>query len=271
METVIAENARHRFLTHGVLHYPGLLEKGKLEALRESCENALERYLDDPQHPDEGNVSAMRNLTDPRWHKSSPEGLQVILETIADPDVLKPIEEVFGERAMLRSTTLLFNPNDYSRVGMWHRDTQYKVSGEDELKQVLSRQPVDATHIQIALQDSDDLEYVPYSPGRYDTEEEYYFRVADGGIHAQEAGLSGSERIRVKAGDGLIFNPHGLHRGRYFTDIARRIFMVTYTPVSTPIFDRFSEQPWMNQPGYTDGLSERALQMVEEFNRTYST
>ena len=44
-------------------------------------------------------------------------------------------------------------------------------------------------------------------------------------------------RAKLGAGDALLFNSWGFHRGRYHADKPRRTLMWTFTPADMPTFD----------------------------------
>jgi hypothetical protein len=121
--------------------------------------------------------------------------------------------------------------------------------------------------LQIALVDN--VEYVPFSAGRYDSPEEYYFRCADDRAHSREAGMPNVMRLCLRAGDAVIFEPNGLHRGRYLQDNPRRTLMISYTPRGRVLDMPLSRHPWMLEPGYFEGLSKRTTVYFEEFVEAY--
>ena len=110
---------------------------------------------------------------------------------------------------------------------------------------------------------------MPFSAKRYDSPQEYYIRCADDRSHNREDGMPNAMRIHQRPGDAIIFNPAGLHRGRYYADSPRRTLLLTYTAQNTKILDNFSRQPWMLEPGYLDGLSSRTRAYFEDFIEAY--
>ena len=93
--------------------------------------------------------------------------------------------------------------------------------------------------------ETSDNEYVPGSHLRWDTEDEYRIRLADGQANSRANDMPGAIRIQQRPGDALAFEALGLHRGRYHTDKRRRTLMLTYTSDRERIFDYFSDQPWI--------------------------
>jgi hypothetical protein len=265
------KSAGQTFQEEGVLLYPQLLAGEELARLREACEFVLEQQFDDidRNRPKAKNTKSMAHLNDSRWHRETREHWKVIMETVADPRLLGPVEQIFGGRSLFRSTQLFFNPRFESSEGDWHRDNQFLLPDEDAVRAQLQEMKMPGLQLQLALIDNSDVEYVPFSAGRYDSPEEYYYRCADGRSHKQEAGMPNAMRIHQRAGDALIFNPFGLHRGRYHVDKPRRTFMATYTPADQIVNDSWSQQTWMSAPGHLDGLSKRAAAYFEEFIETY--
>ena len=87
----------------------------------------------------------------------------------------------------------------------------------------------DGIQLQIALVETSDVEYVPGSHRRWDTDEEYRIRLADGQANSRSNAMPGAVRVHQRPGDAVAFEALGLHRGRYHTDKRRRTFMLTYT------------------------------------------
>ena len=161
------------------------------------------------------------------------------------------------------------NPRFQSSEGNWHRDTQFVVPDENAVRERLAAHAIDGLQMQIALVDTEDIEYVPFSPGRYDSPEEYHYRVADNHTHSGDEGMPNAMRIHQRPGDAVVFNANGLHRGRYYVENPRRTLMFTYTPASKPVCDDFSNTPWMLDPSYLDGLSYRARAYYQSYIDTY--
>ena len=266
------------FNDEGILFYPRLFEGEELERLRDACEGILEHYYANAraQNPGGGeNAISMRHLNDPQYTPDHPEDWRLIMETIADPRCLGPVEQIFRGESLFRTTSLFFNPRSDSFEGNWHRDHQFVLTDEDAVKAYFAAKQKDGPttfegiQLQIALVDNEDIEYVPFSPGRYDSPEEYYYRCADDRVHNTEPGMPNAMRIHQRAGDAVIFNPAGLHRGRYHIDKARRTLMLTYTPRQNPYNDYFSHQPWMLADGHLDAVSPRCRVYFQDFIDVY--
>ena len=95
-------------------------------------------------------------------------------------------------------------------------------------------------------------------------------RMADDKAYAKDGNMPRAVRIALNPGDGVAFNPFGLHRGRYHADKKRRTLMLSYRARSLPLYDYFSDQPWCESPGYLDDLTPEAAQFWREFVEDYS-
>lgn len=262
----------------GILFYPRIFEGEELARLRDASEYVLKQFQTEVAQKsaeDARQFASMRHLNDTRWHQEHREHWKVIMETIADPRCLGPVEQIFRGKSLFRTTSLFYNPLDDMREGDWHRDVQFVLPNEEAVQQYFQEKSqgkemsMEGIQFQIALVDNDDIEYVPFSAGRYDSPQEYYFRCADNRSHNQEAGMSNAMRVQQRAGDAIIFNASGLHRGRYYANNPRRTLMLTYTPRHLPVSDYFSYQPWMLEPNHLDGLSPRARVYFEDFISVY--
>ena len=193
------------------------------------------------------------------------------MDAVADPGVLEVCRSILGEEVLFRCTSLFMNPLESGKDGNWHRDSQFHHPDE-----AVEREHIEAggdaghaVQLQVALVPSADVEVVPRSHKRWDLPPEYAIRRADEGRNSQSNDMPGAVRVELEAGDGLAFNPFGLHRGRYHTDKLRRTLMLTYTRSSTPWYDYFSKQPWFLEEGYLDGLSDETKGFFAEFEAAY--
>ncbi len=163
------------------------------------------------------------------------------------------------------------NPESNSQNGNWHRDSQFHHPDEEE-----ERQAIDAggdlgrsVQLQVALVPSDDVEVVPGSHRRWDTDAEYAIRRADEQRNNRSNAMPGALRVALAPGDAVAFNPLALHRGRYHTDKRRRTLMLTYTSSMHPRFDYFSDQPWFDTAGYLAELDLHTCAFFEQFVNRY--
>ncbi|HMN27736.1 MAG TPA: phytanoyl-CoA dioxygenase family protein [Caldilineaceae bacterium] len=179
------------------------------------------------------------------------------MEAIADPQVLAVARTILDDEPLFRCTSLFFDPLEGGKDGNWHRDSQFGTPDDTKEQAILAKlsSAGDSIQMQIALVPSDDVEYVPGSHLRWDLPAEYAIRKADGGKHNRSNEMPGALRLALAPGDAALFNPYGLHRGRYHTGRLRRTLMLTYTKSSAPYADYFSNQPWFLEPGYLDDLT----------------
>ena len=126
--------------------------------------------------------------------------------------------------------------------------------------------------------ETSDVEYVPGSHLRWDTDEEYRIRLADGQANSRSNAMPDAVRIHQHPGDAVAFEALGLHRGRYHTDKRRRTFMLTYTSDRDYLFDYFSDQPWIlssplmaELPDATRAFFQRFIGMYGNDLRTNSS
>ncbi|MBA2481804.1 MAG: phytanoyl-CoA dioxygenase family protein [Planctomycetes bacterium] len=220
-----------------------------------------------PSPPD---APVLFHCNHPEYFADDRSRLAEVLSAGSAERVLDVPRRLFGEEPLFRSFSLWFSPERVSTDGHWHRDTQFLFPQEAEER---ARFPgfIDSdfggssAQFQIALVASDDVEYVPGSHGRWDTPAENAIRRADGAKHWRSNAMPGAVRVALEAGDGVIFNPMGLHRGRYHVDKLRRTFMATLTKTSAPLQDHFVRQPWFLDPGYLDGVPPAQRAFYERF------
>jgi ectoine hydroxylase-related dioxygenase (phytanoyl-CoA dioxygenase family) len=193
------------------------------------------------------------------------------MDAVADRKILDVARTILGEEPLFRCTSFFFNPLAGGKDGNWHGDSQFGAPDDAKEQAVIAQLARSGASIQlqIALVPSEDVEYVPGSHLRWDTPEEYQIRKADGGVHNRANHMPGAVRLALDAGDAALFNPYGLHRGRYHTEPLRRTLMFTYTKTSAPHYDYFSAQPWFLDPGYLDGLKPETRAFFEPFVATY--
>jgi ectoine hydroxylase-related dioxygenase (phytanoyl-CoA dioxygenase family) len=266
--TIQGTDVRDRFHGQGYAVLPSLLDAETVAVLLDAGERVRAAYLEGIDH----DADHVRHLNDPRWYGDDAAPWVAVMEAMADPRLLDPLAEVLGEPAMFRTTTFWFNPR-VARLGNWHRDQQFLQPTEVDVRRYfeargalpVNERRVTALQLQVALVPSDDIEYVPGSSVRYDTETELAVRRGPDPC----ADIPGAMRVHLEPGDGVVFDPDGLHRGRYLTDPPRRTFMLTVTAASVPLADEFTQQPWMRAHPWFELLSPRARRVVAEFCAAY--
>lgn len=268
---------RQQWLKLGYVVVPQLIAPARAEHLRMISDNIYAQWREcDPQTGRPGekpDATVLRHLNHPAYFAQHPEWRIDVLEAAADLNVLAVAEQIFGEPAMFRCTSLFFNPSGIHLDGNWHRDAQFMTKGDEEERQMVlnAGDGGDGMQLQIALLPSEDIEVVPASHLRWDTPEEYAIRKADNCAHNRSNDMPGALRVVQSAGDAVLFNAMCIHRGRYHNDKLRRTLMLTYTRQSAPCFDHFSNQPWFLDAGCLDGLSEHAQAFYRRFIAQYET
>lgn len=271
----MAESIREQWETQGYLVIRGIYDPGRAERLLSICEQILDRWrVHNPENDTPGggpDTVVMRHLNHPGYFKDHPWWRIEMLEAAADARVLDVARAIFDEEPLFRCTSFFFNPLEGGRDGNWHRDSQFSTPDEEKEKALIEERSKSTAGIQmqIALWPSDDVEYVPGSHLRWDTPEEYYIRRADDKSHNESNDMPNALRLALEPGDAALFNPMGLHRGRYHVDRKRRTFMLTYTPASKLFYDYFSHQPWFMQPGYLDGIQPATKRFFQRFIDAY--
>ena len=261
--------------TQGYVVVPQLWSLDRATRLRAICDDTLTQWrAQDPQTGQPGDkpdATVMRHLNHPAYFQDHAERLSEMLDAAADPDALGVVQSILGEPPLFRCTSLFFNPSSIDLDGNWHRDSQFSARDDEAEKAMLMAAGDDGSgmQFQIALVPSDDIEIVPGSHLRWDTDAEYTIRKAEGGKNNRSNHMPGALRVHQEAGDAILFNPMALHRGRYRSGILRRTLMLTYTKTSEPWFDFFSNQPWFSQPGYLSQLSADTRAFFEPFVTEY--
>jgi ectoine hydroxylase-related dioxygenase (phytanoyl-CoA dioxygenase family) len=271
----MAENLQTQWENEGYVVVRNLFDPGRTERLLNIANRILAQWR--TENPETGkpggppSATVMRHLNHPGYFRQPAPELGELLDAVADPQVLAIARTILGEEPLFRCTSCFFNPLENSRDGDWHRDSQFGTPDEAEEKKILVQLSRSGTSIQmqIALTPSDDVEVVPGSHLRWDTPAESRIRKADGGTNNRSNEMPGALRLALEAGDAALFNPYGIHRGRYHTDRLRRTLMFTYTKSSAPYRDYFSKQPWFLEPGYLDSAQPATRGFFTPFVEMY--
>ena len=261
--------------TQGYVVQRGLFGAERAARLRVICDAILAQWR--AKNPETGqpggapDATVMRHLNHPGYFQAHPEWRHELMDAIADPQVLDVARTILGEEPLFRCTSFFFDPLVGGKDGNWHRDSQFGTPDDTQEQALITRlaSAGNSVQMQIALVPSDDVEYVPGSHLRWDTPAEYAIGKADGGQHNRSNDMPGAIRLALAAGDAALFNPYGLHRGRYHTGRLRRTLMLTYTKCSAPAYDYFSNQPWFLEPGYLDELKPPTRAFFEPFVAQY--
>lgn len=269
-------NLGQQWETEGYIVLRNIFDPARTAQLRTICDTVLDQWrTNNPQTGKPGgapDATVMRHLNHPAYFTQAGDGLSTLLDAVADPQVLNVAREILGDEPLFRCTSFFFDPLEGGKEGNWHRDSQFSAPDDVAEQEILTKLSRSGTSIQmqIALAPSDDVEYVPGSHLRWDTPAEYQIRKADGGVNNRSGAMPGALRLALAAGDAALFNPYGLHRGRYHTGRLRRTLMLTYTKTADPYYDYFSNQPWFLDTGYLDGLKPATRAFFEPFVAMYT-
>jgi ectoine hydroxylase-related dioxygenase (phytanoyl-CoA dioxygenase family) len=245
------------------------------ERIREISEEILNQWRDcDPQKEEKpviGSMPCMRHLNHPAYFKNDQHKFSDFMDAIVHENILQVARMLLGENMLFRCTSLFFNPDQGNLDGNWHRDTQFITKSEAEDRKLVERNDSRqmGAQIQIALVPSEDIEVVPGSHLRWDTSEEYAIRLADGQKHNRSNSMPGAVRVRLQAGDAVMFNPVAHHRGRYHADKLRRSLMLTYTTQESASFDYFTNQKWFLNEEYLANLKPKTRNFFLPFIDTF--
>jgi len=133
---------------------------------------------------------------------------------ISSKKIMNIVDSVMAANPAFMNTQLFFNPVNPLQKDFWHRDCQYDYDVEDQ-KQVI--QETQVVHFRIPLFDELGMELVPGTHKRWDNEEEFDVRQEEKGRVSSE-GLSTGKKIKLAAGDLLVFSADMIHRGIYGLD-----------------------------------------------------
>ena len=208
------------FRRHGFVVIPNILAGHDLEALRAAAARLVARcragehawVRRSPSREDLWGVGKMFQPT-----SFEPE----LIEAMCVPAILAANEAIIGP-SRLAVVSFLFNPEREDWDGPWHRDSQYLLPHQHERQRELVTAPTWSVQWNVALYDDDALEVVPGSLERWNTPEEQ--AVIDGG----PGPMPGAETVNLRAGDGVIYTPLLVHRGRYRSGSPRATLHFAY-------------------------------------------
>ena len=130
---------------------------------------------------------------------------------ISSKKMMDVVESVIPVNAAFMNTQLFFNPVKPQQKNFWHRDCQYDHDVEGQKQAIQHTQVV---HLRIPLFDELGMELVPETHKRWDNEEEFKVRQEEKGKLSSED-LSTGKKIKLAAGDLLVFSADMIHRGLY--------------------------------------------------------
>jgi len=133
---------------------------------------------------------------------------------ISSKKIMNMVESVIPTNPAFMNTQLFFNPVNLKQKDFWHRDCQYDFDVEDQKKVIFETQVV---HLRIPLFDEPGIELVPGTHKRWDSVEEFNVRQEEKGRVSSES-ISTGIKIKLAAGDLLVFSADMIHRGLYGLD-----------------------------------------------------
>ncbi len=138
----------------------------------------------------------------------------MLFNFISSKKIMNIVESVITATPAFMNTQLFFNPANNKQKDFWHRDCQYDFDVEEQKKVIFETQVV---HLRIPLFDELGMELVPETHKRWDNEEEFNVRQEEKGRVSSE-NLSTGKKIKLAAGDLLVFSADMIHRGLYGLD-----------------------------------------------------
>lgn len=138
----------------------------------------------------------------------------MLFNFISSKKMMNIVESVIPINPAFMNTQLFFNPVNRLQKDFWHRDCQYDFDVEEQKKVIHDTQVV---HLRIPLFDELGMELVPGTHRRWDSEEEFDVRQEEKGRVSSES-LSTGKKIKLAAGDLLVFSADMIHRGLYGLD-----------------------------------------------------
>lgn len=133
---------------------------------------------------------------------------------ITSKKMMDVVESVIPINPAFMNTQLFFNPVNPQQKDFWHRDCQYDYEIEGQKEAIQHTQVV---HLRVPLFDELGMELVPETHKRWDNDEEFNVRQEENGRVSNE-NLSTGKRIKLTAGDLLVFSADMIHRGLYGLD-----------------------------------------------------
>ena len=144
----------------------------------------------------------------------TPDDRLTLFNFIGSKKIMHLVDAIIVNTPAFMNTQLFFNPVKPEQKNFWHRDCQYDHEIEIQ-KQVIHKAQV--LHIRVPLFDELGMEVVPGTHKRWDNEEEYNVRQEVKG-RASDEELSQGKKIKLAAGDALVFSADMIHRGLYGLD-----------------------------------------------------
>jgi ectoine hydroxylase-related dioxygenase (phytanoyl-CoA dioxygenase family) len=133
---------------------------------------------------------------------------------ISSKKIMDVVESVIPNTPAFMNTQLFFNPVNPQQKDFWHRDCQYDHDVEGQKKAI---QETQVLHLRVPLFDELGMELVPQTHKRWDSDEEFNVRQEKKGRVSSDD-LSTGKKVKLAAGDLLVFSADMIHRGLYGLD-----------------------------------------------------
>jgi ectoine hydroxylase-related dioxygenase (phytanoyl-CoA dioxygenase family) len=130
---------------------------------------------------------------------------------ISSKKIMKVVEAIVANNPAFMNTQLFFNPVNRKQKDFWHRDCQYD---HDVAGQKLAIEKTQVLHLRVPLFDELGMELVPGTHKRWDNDEEFNVRQEEKGSLSSDD-LASGRKIKLAAGDLLVFSADMIHRGLY--------------------------------------------------------
>lgn len=137
---------------------------------------------------------------------------------ISCPKIMRIVDALIPCQPAFMNTQLFFDPYSKSQANFWHRDCQYDFDIEDQKRMIQQTdQQTQVVHLRIPLFDEPGMELVPGTHKRWDSDEEFNVRQEQHNRLSSD-NLSCAKKVKLAAGDLLLFSADMLHRGLYGND-----------------------------------------------------
>jgi hypothetical protein len=233
----------------GFMVLPGLLPSERAARLHAVADGIRARYL--KKHPATGKPGFLTSpwhlphIDHPAFYEGAPDWwLPEVLDLEADSSIRELWraatydEPTFVYGALFMDPPLPYAVDAYMQsraapdgAGIWHRDVYEPKEDHIERATILERAQSrdDRNLLQIALLPSEAFEYVPGSHARWDSALELVARKHGRSLAERTQPLPAGRRIQLGAGDALLVDGRGIHRGWYTHGVPRRTITLVYS------------------------------------------
>lgn len=226
------------FEDEGVVVFRDVLLPEQGQALTAATEPVLAAWIEldpltgrAPNHRQNGYITGF--LDNPLLTET--HGLRSKLEAyLYDPDIVEVVQEILGPDAYLKEVIFRFNPSGQNRNGNWHRDTQSITGTDTDELDLIEKYACYPPYIvaEYTLTISTETDLCPGSHLRWDDEDEYDIRLADGGRRSEQYVPLTAVRPYLSSGDVMLYHPFIIHRSRRAADRKQRLIVGVWTTPS---------------------------------------